>query len=154
VTLAAEIPGRGRLELEHLLLDVNGTLTDHGELLDGIAVRVEALRARVEVVLLSADTFGTVDAVATELGVAARRVSTGADKVEVLRGLGAGRCAAIGNGENDAEMLAAAALGIAVLGPEGTSGAALRAADVVCRSTPEALDLLLDWRALAATLRT
>jgi soluble P-type ATPase len=50
-------------------------------------------------------------------------------------------------------MLAAAALGIAVLGPEGAGATALRAAAVVCRSAVEALDLLLDERALAATLR-
>jgi soluble P-type ATPase len=50
-------------------------------------------------------------------------------------------------------MLAAAALGIAVLGPEGASSTALRAADVVCPSILHALDLLLDDRALAATLR-
>jgi soluble P-type ATPase len=50
-------------------------------------------------------------------------------------------------------VLEAAALGIAVVGPEGASGAAVRSADVLCRSVLEALDLLLDTRALGATLR-
>jgi soluble P-type ATPase len=50
-------------------------------------------------------------------------------------------------------MLAAAALGIAVVGPEGAAGAAVRAADVVCASIVDALDLLLDERLLVATLR-
>jgi soluble P-type ATPase len=40
-----------------------------------------------------------------------------------------------------------------VLGPEGAAAGALRAADVVCASILDALDLLLDERALAATLR-
>jgi P-type E1-E2 ATPase len=153
VTLSADIPGRGRVELDHLLLDVNGTLADRGEPLEGVDARIEALRGRLDVLLLSADTFGTVDAVAGRLGVPVRRVATGAEKAELLGALGAGRCAAIGNGANDAAMLAAAALGLAVLGPEGASAAALASADVVCRSVLEALDLLLDERALVATLR-
>ena len=61
---------------------------------------------------------------------------------------------AIGNGTNDVLMLEHCSLGIVVLGPEGTSGAALRAADVICRSIEEALDLLLSPQALVATLRT
>ena len=50
-------------------------------------------------------------------------------------------------------VLEAAALGLAVLGPEGASAAALRSADVVCASAADALDLLLDPKALSATLR-
>ena len=46
-----------------------------------------------------------------------------------------------------------AALGIAVIGPEGAAGAAVRVADVVCGSILDALDLLLDETALRATLR-
>jgi soluble P-type ATPase len=61
---------------------------------------------------------------------------------------------AIGNGRNDVAMLEAAALGIAVLGPEGTAGGAVAAADVVARSVQEALALLTEPRALTATLRT
>ncbi len=50
-------------------------------------------------------------------------------------------------------MLRAAGIGIAVFGPEGTSFAAMAAADVVCRSAQEALELLLSPLALTATLR-
>ena len=50
--------------------------------------------------------------------------------------------------------LEAAAVSFTVLGPEGASAAALRAADVVCASAVEALDLLLDPTSLSATLRT
>jgi hypothetical protein len=43
---------------------------------------------------------------------------------------------------NDAPALREAALGIAVLGPEGTATATLAAADIVCRSVLNALDML------------
>jgi len=61
--------------------------------------------------------------------------------------------ASIGNGVNDIEMIREAALGIAVIGPEGTAAATVAAAVVVCRSIGDALGLLLDDRALAATFR-
>jgi soluble P-type ATPase len=102
---------------------------------------------------VSADTFGTLDGIAAGLGVDAVRARTGADKLLELDRLDRDRCAVIGNGANDAQVLEAAALGLVVIGPEGASSAALRAADVICQSAADAIDLLLDPQALSATLR-
>lgn len=147
------VPGDADLRLEHLLLDVNGTLTDRGALVDGVAERLAALAGTLEIRLLSADTFGTLADVAGALGARAGLVASGEEKAHVVVELGSARCAAIGNGANDAAMLQEAALGIAVVGREGAAGSAIRAADVVCTSILDALDLLLDERALVATLR-
>jgi P-type E1-E2 ATPase len=154
LAIAVEIPGRGSLRLEHVVFDVNGTLTNRGAVIDGVAERLAELRERVDVHLLSADTFGALQAVAGELGVRAQAITDGQEKAQAVRALGPERCAAIGNGANDASMLEAAALGIAVIGPEGASSRALLAADVLCASIVSALDLLLDARALVATLRS
>jgi soluble P-type ATPase len=148
------IPGRPSLELEHLLLDVNGTLTDRGELIDGVADKLGRLGETLEAHLLSADTFGSLADVASALGVRSTTVLDGEEKLAFVRELGPERCAAIGNGANDARMLGEAALGIAVIGGEGAATAAIQAADVVCASIGAALDLLLDELALAASLRT
>ena len=151
-----DVPGWRNLELAHLVLDVNGTLTLDGELLPGAPDRIQALLAQCEVHLLTADTFGRLDAIAARLGVRGRRLSPGseaAQKRAFVTELGADHVVAIGNGANDVEMLGAAALGIAVLGPEGTAQAAVAAADVVCSSIDVALDLLLHPRRLMATLR-
>lgn len=153
MALSFEIPGSESLEIEHLLLDVNGTLTDRGSLLPGVAKRIARLRRSCAIRLLSADTFGTLDQLANRLGVEAQRVSLGVEKRDLARELDGSRCAAIGNGRNDAEMLAEVRLGIAVLGPEGLNRAALSVADVVCPSIQAALDLLLDREAMVATLR-
>jgi P-type E1-E2 ATPase len=153
VTIEVEIPGREPLGLEHLVLDLNGTLTDRGELIEGVAERLAQLHDRLEVHVLSADTYGTLAAVAAELGADVRTVVTGEEKARHVSELGGERCAAVGNGANDAAMLEAAALGIAVIGPEGVSSSALRSADVVCTSILDALDLLLHERTLIATLR-
>ena len=153
VPIELEIPGRGRLLLDNVLLDINGTLSDRGALIDTAQPRLGQLAAALTVHLLSADTFGSAESIAAALGARWRRVTDGSAKLDYLEQLGAERCAAIGNGTNDVLMLERCALGIAVLGPEGTSAAALRAADVVCRSIDEALDLLLAPTALVATLR-
>jgi soluble P-type ATPase len=153
VTLSVSIPGRVELRLEHLMLDVNGTLTDRGALLDGVEERIDRLRDVLDIHLVSADTFGTLAVISRRLQVSMVRAATGADKLGVLSTLGPDRCAVIGNGANDVPVLEAAVLGVVVMGPEGTSAAALRAGDVVCASAADALDLLLDPTALAATLR-
>lgn len=147
------IPGRAVLCLEHALLDVNGTLSDRGALLDGVDQRLARLRSSLQIHLVSADTFGTLEQIATRLQARALRAADGKEKLAELQRLGPGRCAVVGNGANDALVLEACALGVAVLGPEGASPRALGAADVVCRSVLDALDLLLDPRALTATLR-
>ena len=103
--------------------------------------------------LLSADTFGNLDAIAEQLGVGAARISRGEEKRAYLERLGPERCAAIGNGANDAAMLGVAQLGIAVVGGEGASAITLRAADLVCGSIVDALDLLLNPLPLGSTLR-
>lgn len=151
--LELDIPGRGRLALEHLVLDVNGTLTDRESIVDGVAERLHALGELLAITILSADTYGSLEAVAGRLGVAAQRVAAGSEKAEAVVALGAERCAAIGNGRNDAAMLEAAALGIVVIGREGAAGVTVGAADVVCCSIVDALDLLLDVDPLVATLR-
>ena len=153
MAVVVDIPGQDKLTLEFLLLDVNGTLSDRGILIEGVAERLAELRERIEPRLLSADTFGSLDEIAARLDLDSQQASSADEKVRILRDLGARRCVAIGNGRNDAGMLAEAALGIAVVGPEGASAEAVAAADVVCRSILEALDLLAEPRALAATLR-
>ncbi len=134
MALTIEIPGCRPLALEHLLLDQNGTLTNRGMLIDGVPACLTQVRELLHVHVLSAGTFGTLDQLVRELGVEGHRISTGAEKREFLHALGPKLCAAIGNGNNDVAMLNAAALAIAVIGPEGASAAAIAAADVVCSS--------------------
>ena len=147
------LPGADPIRIAHLVLDLNGTLSDHGTLIDGVAARLEALAGGLELHLVTADTLGTARTLAAGLPVTVDTIARGEDKATLVNRLGAGLTAAIGNGRNDEPMLRAAALGIAVIGPEGAAASALMAADVVCRSILEALDLLLDEQTLVSTLR-
>lgn len=147
------IPGRSALELRHLILDVNGTLTAQGELLVGVKEVLTPVARRLDVHLVSADTYGTLEQLAAELGAAWQRVSDGGEKAAYLERLGSSSCVMIGNGANDVDALERAGLGICVIGPEGTAPAALVAADVVTASIETAFALLDDPMQLAATLR-
>jgi P-type E1-E2 ATPase len=155
--LALEIPGRGAFELQHLVLDVNGTIAEDGHLRPGVRERLDRLARQLSIVMVTADTHGRQVAIDRELELEATRLVPGTpeapQKAALIERLGAGRCVAMGNGANDVEMLRSAAIGIAILESEGTCVAALQSADVVCRSVREALDLLLNPRRLVATLR-
>jgi soluble P-type ATPase len=152
--LTVDLRDGGSFELEHLVLDVNGTLADHGTLVEGVAERLGLLVDVLEIHILTADTYGTAEGLARRLPMATfTTITDGAEKAARIEALGADRVVAIGNGLNDEAMLRAARLGIAVLGMEGAATPTLLAADVVCATILDALDLLLDERAITATLR-
>jgi P-type E1-E2 ATPase len=153
--ICLDIPGRGILELEHLVLDLNGTIALDGEVLAGVPERLVALSDKLHIHLVTADTQGRAAVIAEQLRVKLVLVTPGDEaeqKKALVKGLGAEGVLAIGNGANDAGMLRAAAMGIAVVGTEGLAVEALQAADVVA-TIQGALDLLLHPRRLVATLR-
>lgn len=150
------IPGGRDLKLSHAIVDLNGTLATDGALAEGVEERLRALAGRLDVRILSADTHGTLEATGRALGVAVERVANGADKAAAMARLRAGGAiglAAIGNGRNDVAMFEAADLAIAVLGREGAFARAALAADLICASGADALDLLLRPERLVAGLR-
>lgn len=154
--LELDIPGRGRLVLTHLVLDVNGTIAEGGRLLPGVAAALRALAGTLETLAVTADTHGTAVGLAAETGITVHVIepgSEGAQKLALISELGARGVVAIGNGANDALMLREAAVGIVVIGREGAARLALEAADLAVTDVLDALALLSDPRRLVATLR-
>ena len=158
--MTIDVPGRGTYRLTHLVLDVNGTVAAGGQLIDGVRDRLLALRqAGWQIHWITADTRGRQAALDDEMGWPAVRITAGVpggeptQKAAFVRQLEADRVVAIGNGANDAEMLRQAAIGIAVLGPEGLALDAILAADLVAPDIHAALHLLQDPGRLVATWR-
>jgi P-type E1-E2 ATPase len=150
------IPGRGELQLEHLVCDVNGTLALDGQLLDGMVRALKILRDRLQLHLLTADTHGRQAIIDQQLNLQAVRIQPGQEsqqKANYIQELGARGVVAIGQGANDAEMLRSAALGICVLSPEGSAVETLLAADLVAANIFDALELLEKPLRIVATLR-
>jgi P-type E1-E2 ATPase len=151
-----EIPGWGACELEHLVVDLNGTVALDGQMILGVDHKVAVLSAHLAVHLVTGDTHGKAEETSQRLGGRLVRIKPGyeaSQKQALVERLGAGQVAAIGNGANDVGMLSAATLGIAVLGREGLAVQTLQSADLVVGRIEDAFDLLLHPRRLVATLR-
>jgi P-type E1-E2 ATPase len=157
--IPCEVPGHGKLELRHLVCDVNGTLALDGTLLPGVKDRLRELSELVEIHLVTADTLGKQAEIDVTLkGILSRTViltpgSEAEQKQQYVEKLGSDAVAAIGQGANDCLMLKSAALGICVVSPEGTAVETLLNADLLAPDILHALDLLLHPTRLKASLR-
>lgn len=150
------IPGWGDMEIENLVIDLNGTLSIDGEISPEVKERLDTLSKDLNIYILTADTQGTAEQMVSDLEVTLVKVqeegSTEA-KLKFLESIDPSRTIAIGNGNNDRLMLKEAALGILVLGEEGVSVSALKDSDLLVKSITDALDLFLKPKRLMATLR-
>ena len=157
MSLELAIPGADRLEIDGVVFDMNGTLTRDGLLIPGVATALQELAATLKLYVMTADTFGTAKETFAALPVELAGIPAGTPgaeaKQEFIRRLGQNRHAAIGNGRNDRLLLAEAAVGICVIGPEGAHRQAVEAADLVVGSPVTARELLLYPRRLVAGLR-
>jgi soluble P-type ATPase len=155
--IQVDIPGFANLQINHLILDYNGTIAENGILLPGIAELFDQLQKLVTLHVVTADTFGRAAEQLSGLPCHVHLLPPGdqADaKLDFVRSLGLSQAACIGNGQNDQLMVKWAALGIAVLQAEGAAVETLHSADIVCRSAVDALQLFLYPQRLVATLRT
>ena len=150
------IPGRGIIQLEHLVCDVNGTLAVDGQLHEGLVRSLTVIRDRLTLHLLTADTHGKQNTIDQQLNIQAVRVQSGSEaeqKAAYVEKLGAGKVVAIGQGANDAAMLKAAAIGIGILSTEGLAVDSLLAADLIVPDIHSALELLEKPLRIVASLR-
>jgi soluble P-type ATPase len=154
--LMLEIPNFKTVNITHIVCDYNGTIAKDGIVLPEVKALFDQLCQRYTLHVITADTFGSVQAQLEGYGAEIKILSSSdhtQEKADFIRELGTENCIAIGNGNNDALMLERAAIGIAVMGDEGCSKDALLRSDIVCKSAKEALTLLLKTKRLIASLR-
>lgn len=151
-----DIPGRGQFRFENLVLDLNGTIARDGEIIEGVAERLQRLGDWLDISIITADTHGSARSLEKSLPIGIRKIDRGgepAQKLEIVKGLGAKSTVSIGNGANDVSILRESGLGICVVGPEGAAAEAVAAGDLVVADINTALDLLLNPDRIVATLR-
>jgi soluble P-type ATPase len=151
--LHIEIPGRGTIEIQHAVFDLNGTLAVDGRLHAGVVERLRLLADLLAIHILTAGTHGNLTHLQRELALPFQLIGDGQEKARCVQELGPAHVVALGNGTNDAAMLALAAIGIAVMTAEGVAVSALQAADLLVPGPIEAIDVLLHPKRLVATLR-
>lgn len=151
------IPGLGAYRLKHLVLDYNGTLARDGIPLKGIKALLRALAMKMEIHIVTADTFGSVR---KAIGKCPCKVTVLEEeqqdkaKADYVKRLGSRNTAAVGNGRNDRIMLKTAELGIAVIQDEGAAGDTVRNADIICKDIFSALELFIKPARMIASLRS
>ncbi len=148
------VPGVGEITLDTIILDLNGTLSVGGTIVDGVKQRIDALKKNgFTLVLFTGNTRGDADDIANELGIEWVQAHTAEDKRDLALQRDPERCVSIGNGRIDKELMEVVSLAIVTLQAEGIHIETFQASDIVVPTINDALDLLIDNQRLIATLR-
>ncbi len=150
-----DIPGWGNVDIENIVIDLDGTIATDGRISLEVKEKIGALSNLAKIYILTANTQGPADE--EILGMKAELIKVPNEdskrgKLDFLKTLNLEMTVAIGNGSNDQLILKEAALGIAVLGDEGVSVSAMKSADIVVKNIQNALDLFLKPKRLVTTL--
>ena len=155
--LEIKIPGYKTLNIQHLVLDFNGTIAKEGKLIEDVKEMLDKISGIIEVHILTADTFGTVRDEFSDNEINIEIIDENQRSIdykkEFIKSLNKESVIAIGNGNNDAKMLKAAELGIAIIGGEGAAINSLWNSEVAVNSIMDALNLITNKKRLIATLR-
>ena len=154
--ISISIPGWGDLDIEYLVVDYNGTCAFDGKMKSSAKEMLQKISRYIKVFIVTSDSYGTIDTEGNTIEFSTIKVGkeeSGNDKGKIVRELGPEKVVAIGNGANDALMLREAALGIGVIGEEGTATALHKEADIIVRDINDALGIVLHPERLLATLR-
>jgi len=154
--LKIDIPGFKVIEAEHLVLDFNGTIAIDGRFIDGVLGNLIQISEYLNVHILTADTFGTVNEELRELPVKIKILDPehqDQQKLNYVRNLGSSKVIAIGNGRNDHIMLRESALSIGIIQAEGAYSQIIYDTHIICTSINDAIGLLINPKRLLATLR-
>lgn len=151
-----DIPGYGNLEIKNLILDYNGTIAKDGKLLDGLGDMLKQLANTVDVYVLTADTYGSVEKELTDMPVKVKVIKGENELVEkrdFAKEIGSQVSMAIGNGYNDQLMFREVKISVAVIGSEGCATILFNIADLVIGDIYDALSLVLKPNRLIASIR-
>ncbi len=153
--LKIDIPGWGSLDVENIVIDLDGTLATDGRIAPEVKEKIGALSSLTKIYILTANAQVPVQEEISGMKAELIKVSnedSNRGKVDFLKALNLETTVAVGNGSNDQLILKEAALGIAVLGDEGLSVSAIKSADIVVKNIQSALDLFLKPKRLITTL--
>jgi len=154
--ISIEIPGWGNMDIENIVLDLNGTIATDGKIPSKVKEKINFLSDKTRIYILTANTQGSATEEVKDMNVELIKIpeeDSKKGKSDFLKTINPEITVVIGNGSNDELILKDAALGIAVLGDEGMSISTMKNADIVVKDISDALDLFLKSKRLIATLR-
>ncbi len=155
--ISIQRPGQFPIEIEHLILDYEGTLAMDGRIHPKAKDKINLLSKRLKIYILTKGEKEKVEERLRRVKAEVRFLNeeeASQEKINLLRSIGPEKTVAIGNGTDDAQLLEEAGFGICVIGKEGASGEALKRADLVVTDILNGLDFLLKPLRQKATLST
>jgi P-type E1-E2 ATPase len=148
------IPKGETLEINTIVLDLNGTLTVKGILENSTIELIKQLQNNsFRLVLISGDIRGNAKTIAKKLGMDLYLGSTSDEKAAQMQQFDKNKTAAIGNARIDIGTFENAVLSIATLQSEGIHTAIINHVDIIVPSIDDALRLFIDKKSLEGTLR-
>ena len=148
------IPKGETIEIDTIVLDLNGTLTVKGILKESTIELIKRLQSNdFRLVLISGDIRGNAKTIADKLGMDLYLGSTSDEKAAQMQQFDKNKTAAIGNARIDIGTFENAILSIATLQSEGIHTAIIKHVDIIVPSIDNALQLFLDKKSLEGTLR-
>jgi P-type E1-E2 ATPase len=148
------IPKGETIEINTIVLDLNGTLTVNGKLESSTEKLVKQLQNKgFRLVLISGDIRGNAKTIADNLGMDLYLGSTSDEKAAQMQQFDKNKTAAIGNARIDIGTFENAKISIATLQSEGIHTAIIKHADIIVPNIDNALQLFLDKKSLEGTLR-
>lgn len=151
-----KIPGRHTVEINDVVFDYNGTIAIDGQLIEGVAESINELSDEIDVHVITADTFGSVEKALAKVDCKVVKIpegEQGSSKLDYLHKLGKEKTMCVGNGKNDRLMLKESVIGVVLLQDEGACTESLMAADIVCKSVMDVFAFFKIPNRMKATLR-
>lgn len=148
------IPGLGEIEIKTIILDLNGTLSVAGQIVDGVKPRLEKLKSLgFKIMLFTGNTRNDADQICGDLGIEWKLAKSAEDKKNLALEMNPETCASVGNGRIDEELMKVVKLRILTVQSEGIHVQTLLNSDILVPNINDALDLFIDSNRLIATLR-
>jgi P-type E1-E2 ATPase len=155
--VSIDIPGKGKMNIENLVLDFNGTIAYDGNIKNGIRGKIQRVHEMgINIYILTADTYHQAAEQCKDMPVTLEIFdvdNAALSKREIVNNIDSKLTMTIGNGNNDVEMFEESILSVAVIGDEGCAVKAIFAADIITNNIDDAIDLLLNPHRIKATLR-
>ena len=146
--------GKEALNIENIVLDLNGTLANYGTVSDKTKALILELKALdYNIVIISGDIRGNASVIAKELGLKLLLGGDSEEKAKQMQQFDANTTAAIGNARIDIGTFQNAKISIATIQNEGIHTGILDYVDIIVPTIEDALNLFIETKALEATLR-
>jgi soluble P-type ATPase len=149
-----QVTGVGEIEINTIVLDLNGTLAVNGIIPAGVEEKLNKLKELgFEIILFTGNQRGDAQVQCDRLGIDFKQAKTSEEKEALFLEYDVETTAAIGNARIDLGKFKHAKVSVATLQAEGIHTGILSEVDVIVPTINDALQFFIDADVFGATMR-